>query len=313
VVRNTGDGPATNVRIVDELPAGLMTENGSRSVQVNIGQLGPGEAKQANFTAKAESTGRFTNRATVTADGGLGADAEYTTIVRQPVLQVSKTGPDVRYIGRTAEYTIVVANTGDTAANQTVLTDDIPPGTEFVGASDGGRLAGGNVTWSLGTIEPGGSRTVTVQVRALRAGTVRNTATARAICAEDAASAEMEIKGIPAILLEVVDVEDPIEVGSTITYVITVTNQGSAMGTNIVLACTLPQQQSYVSSDGPTRGAIDGQMVTFAALPSLAPKAQATYRLVAKGVAPGDVRFKVSMTTDQQPTPVEETESTNVY
>jgi uncharacterized repeat protein (TIGR01451 family) len=123
----------------------------------------------------------------------------------------------------------------------------------------------------------------------------------------------MEVKGIPAILLEVIDVEDPIEVGSTITYIITVTNQGSAVGTNIKLACTLPAQQSYASSDGPTQASIDGPSVAFAALPSLAPKAKATFRVVATGTAPGDVRFKVSMTSDQAQTPVEETESTNVY
>ncbi|HUU82159.1 MAG TPA: DUF11 domain-containing protein [Phycisphaerae bacterium] len=313
VVRNTGDGPATNVVVNDELPAGLVTDTGRRSLRADIGTLAAGQAKQTRFTVKAERTGSFLNRATATADGGLSAEAECTTVVSQPVLEVTKTGPEIRYIGRTAEYTITVTNTGDAPAVQTVLTDDIPAGTQFLSASDGGSAAGGGVSWNLGTLEPGASRKVTMSLKPMQPGTMRNTALARAICAEGSASTQMEVKGIPAILLEVIDVEDPIEVGATITYVIAVTNQGSAAGTNIKLACTLPQQLSYSSSDGPMQAAVDGPAVTFAALPSLAPKAKATFRVVAKGTAPGDVRFKVSMTTDQQPMPVEETESTNVY
>ena len=74
-------------------------------------------------------------------------------------------------------------------------------------ASDNGSFSNGLVTWSLGTLEPGASRTVTVMVNARSAGTARNTAKARAVCADAEASYAMEIKGIPAILLEVIDID----------------------------------------------------------------------------------------------------------
>ena len=121
------------------------------------------------------------------------------------------------------------------------------------------------------------------------------------------------MKGIPAILLEAVDVRDPVEVGANETYVITVTNQGSAMDTNIKIVCTLGAQQEYVSSTGPTTASVDGKTVTFALLASLAPKAKTTYKVVAKGIKAGDVRFKVQLTSDQLKVPVQETESTNIY
>jgi uncharacterized repeat protein (TIGR01451 family) len=301
------------VVIEDELPAGVVTTTGRNSVRVDVGTLAAGAAKQARFTAKAERTGSFTNRARATADGGLEATAECTTMVRQPVLEVDKSGPDMRYLGRPAEYSITVRNTGDIAAQQTVLTDDIPAGTQFMGASDGGQASGGQISWNLGTIEPGGSRTVTMTLKPTQPGVVRNTATARAYCTEASDSAQMNVEGIPAILLEVIDLDDPIEIGGMVTYVITVTNQGSAVGTNIKLVCTLPQQQSYSTAEGPTEASVDGQVVTFAALPSLQPKAKAAFRLTVKANDVGDVRFKVSMTTDQQTVPVEETESTNLY
>jgi uncharacterized repeat protein (TIGR01451 family) len=313
IVRNTGDGPANNVVIDDQLPDGLQTTDGKSTVRVNVGTLQAGEARQANFTAMAQRTGTFVNRATATGDGGLSAQAECETTVTQPVLTVNKTGPEMRYIGRPATYEITVTNEGDSPANQTVLDDTIPGGMEFVSASDGGQASGGRITWNLGTLEPGATRTVTVDLISRSAGMVQNTATARAYCTEASDSTEMEIKGVPAILLEVVDVEDPIEVGSQITYIITVTNQGTAVGTNIVITAGLPNEQDYVSAAGPVDAQVDGRTITFMSLPSLAPKAQATYRVIGRGNATGDVRFSIKMTSDQMTSPVEETESTNIY
>jgi len=313
VVHNRGDGPATNVRVADNLPDGLTTQDGQSSLTMDAGTLEPGQSRQFEMVLKAARTGTFENRASATADGGLSDEATCTVVVRQPVLAVTKEGPDERYIGRTAEYRITVSNTGDAPANQTVLTDTVPAGMEFVSASDGGQFANNVVTWNLETINPDASRSVTVTLRATQRGEVHNVANARAICAEATAEARMAVKGIAAILLEVVDDPDPIEVGSNVTYTITVTNQGSSDGTNIVIVCTLSTEQEYVSVTGPTEVSVDGQVVTFAPLPELDPKAQVVYRVVVKGSQEGDVRFTTRMTSDQLTSPVMETEATRIY
>lgn len=313
VVRNTGDGPATNVKISDQLPDGVVTTDGKRSVVANVGTLEAGQSRQVRFTAEAQKTGKYVNTATATADGGLTAEASCETVVSQPVLVVEKTGPELRYIGRPADYQITVKNTGDAPARETVLVDPVPAGTEFVSASDNGQFAGGRVTWSLGTLAPGASKTVALTLKPVAKGVVRNTSTATAICAEASDDTTTEIKGVPAILLEVIDIEDPIEIGTNVTYVITVTNQGSADGTNIVIECTIPPEEEHVSATGPTGAAVDGKTVAFAPLGTLAPKAKATYRVIVKGTEAGDVRFKVKLTSDQIGRPVEETESTHVY
>jgi len=312
-VRNAGDGPANNVVVTDNLPAGLTTSDGKTSVVSNVGTLAAGQAKEVRFMVKATKPGKYDNNVSATADGGLKADAMCSTVVRQPVLQVTKTGPSERYIGRVADYEITVSNTGDTAARGTVLTDPIPGSTEFVSASDGGQLSGGVVTWSLGDLGAGQSKKVTLKLKALAAGSAKNTAKATAACAEATATTDMVMKGVPAILLEVVDQEDPIEVGANEIYTITVTNQGSAADVNIVVICTLPAQEDFVSADGPTKGTGQGKTVTFAPLPSLAPKAQVVYKVIVKGNAAADARFKVSITSDMIETPVEETESTHIY
>jgi len=314
IVRNTGDGEATNVRVTDNLPDGITTEDGGRSsMTFNAGTLAAGQAKRAEFRVNAARPGTYTNRATASGDGGLAAEAQCSTTVTEEALAVTKSGPSLRFINRDADYEITVTNTGTAAAQGVSLVDTIPNGTSFVSASDGGQSSGGNVNWNLGTIEPGASKRVTATFRCTGMGTARNTATARTSCAEASDTHEMEIKGIPAILLEVIDLEDPIEVGSNVTYAITVTNQGSAMGTNIRLTCTVPPEQQFISTDGPAAGSLDGKTVTFAPLPSLSPGAKATYRVVCKGTGQGDSRFKVEMISDQISSPVNETESTNIY
>ena len=312
-VRNVGTAPATNVAIKDTLPAGMKTLDGRQSVTIPIGTLAPNAAKVVPLKVKAAKTGTFTNAATATADGGLTASASAKTIVRIPKLVVTKTGPAKRYINRPVVYTITVANQGDAEARNTVLVDTLPAGATFQSASAGGAASGGKVTWNLGTLAPKASKKVSVTVVGMQKGTLTNVANATAYCAAGSAKAQTAIEGIPAILLECVDIADPIEVGANETYVITVTNQGSAVGTNIQVTATLPAQQDFVSTDGPTKGTAKGKVITFAPLKTLAPKAQATFKVIAKGNAVGDVRFTVSLKSDQMTSPASETESTHIY
>ena len=216
-------------------------------------------------------------------------------------------------MGRPLTYEITVTNKGDAPARNTVVTDVVPAGTAFVAASAGGKFANGAVTWSLGTLQPGGSAKVSLTLRAVARGRARNTATVRAYCARAAAEATTELAGVPAILLELIDEADPIEVGAQETYVVTVTNQGSADGTNISVVCTLPAEQEFVSAKGPTEATHKDGVVTFAPLGELDPKAKAVYRVMVKGIKAGDVRFKVSLKSDQMTSPAEETESTHIY
>jgi uncharacterized repeat protein (TIGR01451 family) len=208
----------------------------------------------------------------------------------------------------------MVTNKGDAPARNTVVEDTIPAGVTGVRVSAGGRPSGSKVVWDIGTLAPNASKKLRVTYKTLKPGTVSDTASAKAVCAEAVSdSAQTVVSGISAVLLEVIDIEDPVEIGSNTTYAITATNQGSTPGTNIKIVCTLEDNEQYVSSSGPTEGYAVGETVSFAPLSSLAPKAKATWRVVVRAVKPGDVRFKVSMNTDQLTRPVEETEATHLY
>jgi uncharacterized repeat protein (TIGR01451 family) len=240
------------------------------------------------------------------------ADASANVVVGQPVLEITKNCPELRYVGRDAIFEITVTNRGDGPAHDVVVTDAIDGRIDFIKADNEGVREGNNIIWRLGMLEAGASRTLKATFRCNHIGKVRNTATVT-YCAEASDACELEVKGIPAILLECVDDPDPIEINGSLTYTITVLNQGSAVGTGIVVDCTLPPEEEHVSATGPTKAKVEGKQVTFAPLASLAPKAKAVYKVTVKGVAEGDVRFRVELKSDQIKTPVMETESTHIY
>ncbi|MCY2925592.1 MAG: DUF11 domain-containing protein, partial [Planctomycetota bacterium] len=272
-----------------------------------------GASKEVNFQAKAAKPGTYVGKIGVIADGGLKADGQVQTVVRQPMLAVTQKAPAKRYANRDIAYEITVANTGDGVAQNVVVTDLLPTGTVFGSASDGGKAGGGKVAWSLGDLAPGTSKALSLVVKAQARGTAVNAVKAAARCAEASAEAQTEVEGIAAILLENWDEPDPIEVGAQTTYTVRITNQGSAEDKNIVVSCELPAEEQLVSAQGPTESTVDGQKVTFAPVKSLGPKEANTYKIVVKGLKAGDVRFKVLLTSDMMTSPVEKSESTHIY
>jgi len=314
-VSNPGTGAARNVVVRDALPDGVVTESGQSNVEFTIAELGAGQTKTYNVNAKATRTGSFDNNASASADGGLTAQSNnVNTVVRQPKLAITMSCPGKRFGGQTIEYCVAVSNDGDAACEGTFVEASIPAGTSFVSATNGGTASAGKVQWSLGSVAAGGSNDMCFTVKADQLGAKTSRAMVNCTCSDPAeAECTTDVQGIPAVLLEVVDVEDPVPVGDTVTYVITVTNQGSALDTNISIQVTLENEQEYVSSSGATSGTASGKVITFAPLASLAPKAKAEWRMVVKAVGAGDIRYSVEMNTDNLGRNVSETEATNFY
>lgn len=312
-VTNTGSAPATNVRLEDTLPDGLIWKDQHKVVTADFGTIAPGETKQTEYSVRATKVGQFVNKASVTADAGLTAGASVATVVRQPVLEVKMDAPKMRFIGMDVPCTITVTNNGDGMARNTTLVVNVPANGKLQSATEGGKPEPGKMAWNLGNLAPKQSRQVQMVMRADAVGTLECFAAATADCAKASTRAATDIRGIPAILLECVDIKDPIMVGQDETYEIIVTNQGSAMGTNIKVTCVLPAEQEFVSASGPTKETVEGKTITFAPLKSLDPKAKATFKVTAKAIKTGDVRFKVSLVSDQMTSPAEETESTHIF
>jgi len=315
IVTNTGTGAAQNVQIVDNLPAGIQTADGKGKVVLEAGTLAAGESRRFSVKLRANRIGAYMSKAMATSAVGLKAESEATTTnVRQPVLTIAKSGPKRQYLGRPVSYEITVFNKGDGPAQNTIVEDIIPPGVAGIEATTGAQFSGSKLIWELGTLEPNTSKKVRVSYTPAREGELMASATASAYCAEPVTdSVKTAITGIAAVRLEVVDLEDPVEVGGTTTYTITVSNEGSAADGNIRIVCLLDDKLQYVSSAGATAGSLLGKSVSFAPLRTLEPKAKATWRVVVKGLQAGDARFKATMYTDQLALPVESMEATHIY
>ncbi|MDD5134444.1 MAG: hypothetical protein PHP01_03415 [Phycisphaerae bacterium] len=314
-IENSGTGSASNVRIVDNLPDGLQTAQGASKIEIPIGTLLPGTARTASIVVKPQRPGTFTNKAVAIADDNIMVESPtVTTEVKQPILSITKTGPDTLYIDRQATYEISVTNTGNWPAVDTIIEDLVPAGVTFVKASQGGAVVNDKIMWKVAKLNPGATAKTSVTYRPNGIGTIVNVAKASAVCCDAVtATAKTLVRGAPGILLEAIDLVDPIRIGEDVTYKIMVTNQGTAAGTNIVIKAMLEPQMGYISNAGATDGVYAGDTITFAPLPSLAPKARASWEIIVKAKAIGDVRFKVVMTSDQLSRVVEETESTNFY
>jgi uncharacterized repeat protein (TIGR01451 family) len=190
----------------------------------------------------------------------------------------------------------------------------VPSGAQVTNVGKGGAPGRGEVIWNLGSLAPGATATVGFEAQINQAGNMTTSGTVSCVCGKAVnSSCQTRVVGIPAILLEVIDIEDPVEVGKQTTYVITVTNQGTAPGTNIQVAADVPALSSYVSATGPTPATVAGKRVTFGAVASLGPKQQVEWRMVVTATAPGDARLAVELKSDQFKEPIRETESTNHY
>lgn len=309
VVRNTGSAVARNVVVTDPAPNG-MTPASRQETTFDVGDLGPGQASRPlSVTFKANERGQVCNTATASSGNAERVSAEACTNIVAPGLKVEKSGTTEQILGRNADYVIVVTNTGDTVLTEVEVTDTAPAETSIV-AAPGGSVRGNKATWTIAQIQPGAQSTVNLTLTSKTPGNHCNSVTASSGPLSESAQACTVWRGIAAILLEVVDDPDPIQVGETTTYTIKVTNQGFADIHNMKIEAAFDDE---VTPTNATQGTISGSRVSFPSVAILGAKDVTTYTITVRGASAGDARNKVTLTSDELQTSVEETESTTVY
>lgn len=314
-VANTGSGAATGVVIEQPLPTGLEHPAGSQ-LEYEIGELAPGERREIELMLLASAAGPTSNRMALRADGDLRVESSWELEVVAPALEVTMQGPKRRFLERAATYTFAVANPGTAPARDVELVTYLPPGLEFVEANNYGHYDAEKraVYWSLEELPVNEVGNVTLTAIPVEPGEQRMTIEGRASQGLSSHQEELIlVEGVPAILFQVVDVEDPIEAGGETSYEIRVVNQGTSSASNIQLRAILPDEMKAISAEGPTRHLFDGQVVSFDSLARLAPKADTTYRIRVQAMQPGDLRIRVQLLTDELRTPVTKEESTRVF
>jgi uncharacterized repeat protein (TIGR01451 family) len=314
-VRNTGTGAATGVVLTEHIPPQLRHPQGD-ILEYDVGELRPGESRDLELTLDTARPGVVVNRIAARGDGTVRDEREVQFEVIAPALDVAIEGPRKRYLDREATYRLWVINPGTAPARDVELACRVPPGMRFVAADNYGEFDAqtGAVVWSLAELPAGQRGAVNVTFMAVQAGDFQLVAEAAA--AQDLFARReqpVEVEGVAAILFEVLDVHDPIELGGETVYEIRVVNQGSKTADDVQLVALLPPELKPIAAEGPVRHVIDGQRVLFDRLPKLAPRADTTYRVRVQGIAPGDLRMEVQLITADMAEPVTKQESTRVY
>jgi uncharacterized repeat protein (TIGR01451 family) len=314
-ISNSGDGPADQVKVHATLSEGLESARGSQ-VDVDVGSLAAGESRQVTLLCAARLGGVQRCEATAEAEGGLSGHGAAHVRVLTPRLDLRLSGPALRYLGRKALYTLTASNPGDTPVSNVTLADVVPDGFKVLAASDGGRydFQARTVSWFLGEVGPRQTREVKLEVQAASAGEHQHRASAtgaRGLYVETGLRTRVE--GVPALLLEVADTEDPIEVNGDTAYEVRLTNTGSKAETDIQLVTTVPDKMEFRGAQGPVHYRVEGRTVVFEPLTRLAPRADAVFRVNVHALEPGSVRFKAQVTSANLIEPVIKMEPTRVY
>lgn len=312
-VSNPGTAIASDVVVKDNVPDGLSHESGSRVVTHEIGELDPEQSRVITIELKVDKRGRFCNTAVVETTNAGHNNAEACTVIVQPLLEITKTATPEAYIGKKARYNITVRNPGDVDLTDVVITDTAPPETSIFSAK-GATTTVDEAVWRVPVLKAGMQQNLELLLTSDTLGTRCNhVEVTSSEDLSDTAEACTLWKGYPALLLEVIDTEDPLLIGESTQYIIRITNQGSGDDTNVTIVAGYPREITPTAAGGATAGRVAGKVVWFSPYARLTPKEMIEFTIDAKAAVKGDSRLLVKMNSDLLKTPVTEEESTQVH
>jgi uncharacterized repeat protein (TIGR01451 family)/fimbrial isopeptide formation D2 family protein len=275
-VSNTSAVDASGVVVTDALPAQLdfvsATDGGTynpatRTVTWNLGTVAAGTNKVVHVTATVNAASpadaTITNTAKVDTDQGctVASDCNTTDTDRTPpaVSIVKDDHKTVVKPGDQTTYDIVVTNhSKDQLAEDVVVKDVLPAELEFVSATDDGSYDASSrtVTWNLGDLGAGGSRTVHVTAKVAAStpldSTITNIAnvTDKDGCLDEQACNASDVdRTPPPVSITKDDHKTVVGAGEKLTYDLTVTNKSNQIDAHdVVVTDPLPKDLTFVSA-----------------------------------------------------------------
>jgi len=308
-VTNIGSCTAEDVVVTDMLPEGVETANCQRTLTFRLGSLEPCQSKKVNFCVTACQRGKICNTAVVTACNANQTSCEFCTCVCCCAIECQKVGPKEVVVGQNAEYQITVVNTGDKVLHEVVVTDSAPSATAIVTAP-GANICGKQAVWKLRELKPNEKVTFNLTLTTCTPGyfvnqvNVTNCEGCNSCC-----EFGTTWRGRPALEVCVTSSDNPICVGETSRFKISVVNKGQEYDSNVAVSVNLPGELTAVNASGASAGQINGSVINYAPLPSLAPRQTAEFYFTVKGNAAGDFRPEVRVNSDSLRSPITQQES----
>ena len=264
---NGGPDDATNVAVADALPAGLTVASSTPSADTSyaagtwtIGNLANGADATLTIVANVVTAGATTNTATISGsqyDPNSGNNTSSVSLDQRVNIVVSKSvDKPTPNVGDTVTFTIGVTNAGvgvtNTAHNVAVL-DALPAGLTIGTATPiPGSYDTGTHVWTVGSLAPSATATMTLTATVVDHVAMTNTASMSHVdetqtsTADDSASATVTPQQADLRVTKAVDNAAP-EIGDTVSFTISLRNNGPDTATNITLSDVLPVGLTYVS------------------------------------------------------------------
>ncbi|TDE54939.1 gliding motility-associated C-terminal domain-containing protein [Flavobacterium sp. GT3P67] len=267
---NIGPNAATGVSVVDVLPSGYTFVSATPSTGTwtapnwTIGALAIGAITTLDIVATVNATGPYANTAIILGGqtdptpGNNSATATLTPVA-QTDLAVTKTVSNATpNVGSNVTFTIMATNNGPSDATGVSVADVLPSGYTFVSATPStGTWTAPN--WTIGTLANGASVTLDIIATVNATGPYANTATISGGQADPTSGNNSSTATITPAAQTDLAVTKTVNnltpnVGSNVTFTITVTNNGPGDATGVSVADVLPSGYTFVSAT-PSAGA----------------------------------------------------------
>ena len=292
-VRNTGTVTAHGVEVRDTIPQGTQFVNATPQTDPGpggelvwaLGSLKPGNEQTIDLELMPTEEGEVGSVATV----HFRAEASVRSRVTKPMLEMDVTAADKVMKGQPLVLHIKLSNPGTGAATGVVLSESVPK--EF------SHPAGGELEFDVGTLEPGQSRDLDLQLTAVAPGKVVNVISARGD-----GNLQTEVQTALEVIAPALEVSmnGPKRryLERNATHNISVSNPGTASAKDIELVAVLPRELKFVSANN--NGQFDAATHSvYWSLAELPPQETGTVTLTTLPLRSGDAKLLIKSRAQQ--------------
>ena len=310
-VTNNGLSNATGVVVSDVLDAAFGYVSGgaydaaTRNVTWLISNIEAGKSTEVYVVVSLLTNGTFANVVSAYAQENktpVNGTSDNVTVDPDVQLDIAKVANVTAvYVGENIRFTITVTNNGLSNATNVKVGDVLPDAVKFVSANGTYVNDGQNVLWTIEKIAGKSQVSVYVEVTAVTAGSIVNSA--NVTCDENSTSETntSKIDIDPVVNLTVVKTANVsnIYVGGKVCYNIVVSNNGLSDASNVIIVDELPTGLKFVSSN--VECVVVGNKVTWS-VSKLAADENITIEVVCIAVSSGDLTNTVNVTCDENKT-----------
>ncbi len=303
-----------NARMEKTDPPATVVGN---EIQWSLGTLAAGQRQCLLMVLRPTSADRLENCLRVHYEHGLCTTTRLTgkpaieeppseTAPQPPQLQMSITGPAKVFIQSQMRYQLQLSNLGEGEAKNLQVVMTVPPEAAFEQASEGGVYLAESrqVRWSLDNLASRKNRPLEVTLKASQVGQALVKAEAQATGSQTQAEFRTEIVGGSGLHMNIREDRDPLFVGESSRFVITVRNTGLTAVTQLRLSALVPDEFKPTRARSETGDVAlepprpNPQLFEFKPF-TLEPGTEKRLLIDVEAVKAGFARFRVEMQADQ--------------